>query len=88
MDPARSLLVLLLGYTQLVEPDYVSHNVAEFPRTGFRGGLNYYRAAETYSICPRLEKREDHAASFICGKAMAGALYHLEKSLRNFSFSK
>ena len=26
--------------------DYVNHNVAEFQRTGFHGGLNYYRAAE------------------------------------------
>jgi hypothetical protein len=25
-----------------------SHNVAEFKRTGFHGGLNYYRAAEPY----------------------------------------
>src|SRR4029077_5241244 len=30
------------------EPDYVRHNVAEFQRTGFHGGLNYYRAAEPY----------------------------------------
>jgi pimeloyl-ACP methyl ester carboxylesterase len=30
------------------EPDYVAHNVAEFQRTGFHGGLNYYRAAEPY----------------------------------------
>jgi pimeloyl-ACP methyl ester carboxylesterase len=26
----------------------VEHNVAEFQRTGFHGGLNYYRAAEPY----------------------------------------
>jgi pimeloyl-ACP methyl ester carboxylesterase len=30
------------------EADYVSHNVAEFQRTGFHGGLNYYRAFEPY----------------------------------------
>ena len=30
------------------EPDYVAHNIAEFQRTGFHGGLNYYRAAEPY----------------------------------------
>src|SRR6202035_4099187 len=30
------------------ESDYVNHNVAEFQRTGFHGGLNYYRAAEPY----------------------------------------
>jgi pimeloyl-ACP methyl ester carboxylesterase len=30
------------------EPDYVAHNITEFQRTGFHGGLNYYRAAEPY----------------------------------------
>jgi pimeloyl-ACP methyl ester carboxylesterase len=30
------------------ERDYVDHNIAEFQRTGFHGGLNYYRAAEPY----------------------------------------
>jgi pimeloyl-ACP methyl ester carboxylesterase len=30
------------------ESDYVNHNIAEFQRTGFHGGLNYYRAAEPY----------------------------------------
>jgi pimeloyl-ACP methyl ester carboxylesterase len=30
------------------DPDYVAHTVAEFQRTGFHGGLNYYRAAEPY----------------------------------------
>jgi pimeloyl-ACP methyl ester carboxylesterase len=29
-------------------PDYIAHNIAEFQRTGFHGGLNYYRAAEPY----------------------------------------
>jgi pimeloyl-ACP methyl ester carboxylesterase len=31
-----------------VDPDYVSHTVTEFQRTGFHGALNYYRAAEPY----------------------------------------
>ncbi|QWT22030.1 alpha/beta hydrolase [Bacillus sp. NP157] len=31
-----------------VDPAYVAHNIAEFERTGFHGGLNYYRAAEPY----------------------------------------
>jgi pimeloyl-ACP methyl ester carboxylesterase len=31
-----------------VARDYVEHNIAEFQRTGFHGGLNYYRAAEPY----------------------------------------
>jgi pimeloyl-ACP methyl ester carboxylesterase len=26
----------------------VAYNIAEFQRTGFHGGLNYYRAAELY----------------------------------------
>lgn len=30
------------------EPDYVAHNVAQFKRTGFHGGLNYYRSFEPY----------------------------------------
>jgi len=27
---------------------YVAHNISEFQRTGFDGGLNYYRACEPY----------------------------------------
>ncbi len=30
------------------EPDYVAYNITEFLRTGFHGGLNYYRAADPY----------------------------------------
>jgi pimeloyl-ACP methyl ester carboxylesterase len=30
------------------EPDYVAHNISEFQRTGFHGGLNYYRAFEPF----------------------------------------
>ena len=30
------------------DPDYVAFNIAEFQRTGFHGGLNYYRAFEPY----------------------------------------
>src|ERR1700744_210722 len=49
MDPARSLHRPAPGpLPSWAEPDYVAHNVAEFQRTGFRGGLNYYRAAEPY----------------------------------------
>ena len=49
MDPARSLHRPAPGsLPSWVEPDYVAHNVAEFQRTGFHGGLNYYRAAEPY----------------------------------------
>jgi pimeloyl-ACP methyl ester carboxylesterase len=49
MDPTRSLHRAAPGpLPSWVKPDYVEHNVAEFQRTGFHGGLNYYRAAETY----------------------------------------
>jgi pimeloyl-ACP methyl ester carboxylesterase len=49
MDPARSLHRPAPGpLPPWAEPDYVAHNVAEFQRTGFHGGLNYYRAAEPY----------------------------------------
>ena len=49
MDPARSLHRPAPGpLPSWAEPDYVAHNVAEFRRTGFHGGLNYYRAAEPY----------------------------------------
>jgi len=49
MDPARGLHRPAPGpLPSWAEPAYVAHNVAEFQRTGFRGGLNYYRAAEPY----------------------------------------
>ena len=48
-DPVRSLHRPVPGpLPSWAEPDYVSHNVAEFQRTGFHGALNYYRAAEPY----------------------------------------
>jgi pimeloyl-ACP methyl ester carboxylesterase len=49
MDPARSLHRPAPGPLPLwAESDYVNHSIAEFQRTGFHGGLNYYRAAEPY----------------------------------------
>jgi pimeloyl-ACP methyl ester carboxylesterase len=49
LDPARSLHRPAPGpLPSWAEPDYVEYNVAEFQRTGFHGGLNYYRAAEPY----------------------------------------
>ena len=49
MDPARSLHRPAPGpLPSWAELGYVEHNVAEFTRTGFHGGLNYYRAAEPY----------------------------------------
>jgi pimeloyl-ACP methyl ester carboxylesterase len=48
-DPARGLhRPAPVPLPSWAEPDYVSHNVAEFQRTGFHGALNYYRAAEPY----------------------------------------
>ena len=49
LDPARSLHRPAPGpLPAWAEADYVKHNIAEFQRTGFHGGLNYYRAAEPY----------------------------------------
>ena len=49
MDPARSLHRPAPGaLPSWAELNYVNHNIAEFQRTGFHGGLNYYRAAEPY----------------------------------------
>jgi pimeloyl-ACP methyl ester carboxylesterase len=49
MDPARSLHRPAPGpLPSWAESDYVDHSIAEFQRTGFHGGLNYYRAAEPY----------------------------------------
>ena len=49
MDPARSLHRPAPGpMPSWADQNYVSHNILEFQRTGFHGGLNYYRAAEPY----------------------------------------
>lgn len=49
MNPARSLYRKAPGpLPSWAEPDYVTHNITEFQRTGFHGGLNYYRAFEPY----------------------------------------
>jgi pimeloyl-ACP methyl ester carboxylesterase len=49
MDPARSLhRPAPAPLPSWADADYVEHNIAEFKRTGFHGGLNYYRAAEPY----------------------------------------
>ena len=51
MDPARTLHRAAPGPLPAWAPrDYVAHNIAEFQRTGFHGGLNYYRAAEPYFV--------------------------------------
>jgi len=49
MDPSRSLHRPAPGpLPAWAESDYVEHSIAEFQRTGFHGGLNYYRSAEPY----------------------------------------
>jgi pimeloyl-ACP methyl ester carboxylesterase len=49
LSPARSLYRPAPGpLPAWVDPDYVAHNIATFGRTGFHGGLNYYRAAESW----------------------------------------
>ena len=49
LDPQRSLHRPFKGpLPPWVEPGYLAHNIAAFQRTGFHGGLNYYRAAEPY----------------------------------------
>ena len=72
MDPARSLHRPAPGsLTAWAEPDYVHHNVAEFQRTGFHGGLNYYRAAEPYFFLSAAFKgaKISQPSFFIWGKA-------------------
>jgi pimeloyl-ACP methyl ester carboxylesterase len=49
LDPARNLTrPIPVAMPTWAEPDYLRHEIAEFQRTGFHGGLNYYRAAEPY----------------------------------------
>lgn len=72
LDPARSLHRPAPGpIPSWAAPDYVQHNVAEFQRTGFHGGLNYYRAAEPYFHLSAAFKgaRIMQPSFFIWGKA-------------------
>jgi pimeloyl-ACP methyl ester carboxylesterase len=72
MDRTRSLHRAAPGpLPSWAEPDYVAHNIAEFQRTGFRGGLNYYRAAEPYFhlSAPWKGARITQPSFFIWGKA-------------------
>jgi len=72
MDPARSLHRPAPGaLPSWVAADYVRHNIAEFQRTGFHGGLNYYRAAEPYFYLSAAFKGAKIAqpSFFIWGKA-------------------
>ena len=72
MDPARSLYRAAPGpVPSWVPPDYVAHNIAQFQRTGFHGGLNYYRAAEPYFAlsAPWKGAKIVQPSFFIWGKA-------------------
>lgn len=72
MDPTRSLHRPAPGpLPSWAEPDYVAHNVTEFRRTGFHGGLNYYRAAELYFGLSAVWKgaKVTQPSFFIAGKA-------------------
>jgi pimeloyl-ACP methyl ester carboxylesterase len=72
MDPARSLYRPAPGpLPSWAEPDYVAHKIAEFQRTGFHGGLNYYRAAEPYFYlsAPWKGAKVTQPSFFIWGKA-------------------
>jgi pimeloyl-ACP methyl ester carboxylesterase len=47
--PARSLhRAAPAPLPDWIEPDYLTHNIAEFQRTGFHGALNYYRAIQPF----------------------------------------
>jgi pimeloyl-ACP methyl ester carboxylesterase len=86
MDPARSLYRPAPGpLPSWVEPDYVAHNVSEFQRTGFHGGLNYYRAAEPYFYLSAAWKgaKITQPSFYIAGKADGlGVLYPPAEKLR------
>jgi pimeloyl-ACP methyl ester carboxylesterase len=72
LDPARSLHRPAPGpLPSWVQPDYLTHNVAEFQRTGFHGALNYYRAAELYFDLSAAYKgaKITQPSFFIWGKA-------------------
>ena len=72
LDPSRSLYRRAPGPLPSWAPhDYVEHNIAEFQRTGFHGGLNYYRAAEPYFdlSAPFKGAKIAQPSFFIWGKA-------------------
>lgn len=54
VDPARHMLrPSPVAVPRWADPAYVQHTIRAFEKTGFRGGLNYYRAAdETFDLTP------------------------------------
>ncbi len=87
MDPARNLHRPAPGpLPHWAEPDYVTHNISEFQRTGFHGALNYYRAAEAYFYLSAAWKGAKifQPSFYIAGKADGlGALYPPVEKLRS-----
>jgi pimeloyl-ACP methyl ester carboxylesterase len=86
MDPARSLHRPAPGpLPTWVERDYLTHNIAEFQRTGFHGALNYYRAAEPYFYLSGAWKgaKVTQPSFYVSGKADGlAALYPPFEKLR------
>ncbi|OTP71283.1 alpha/beta fold hydrolase [Caballeronia sordidicola] len=72
LDRTRSLYRAAPGpLPSWAEADYVAHNIAEFRRTGFHGGLNYYRAGEPYFAlsAPWKGAKVTQPSFFIWGKS-------------------
>ncbi|WP_220444965.1 alpha/beta fold hydrolase [Paraburkholderia sp. DHOC27] len=86
LDPARGLDRPAPGpLPAWVAPDYLAHNIAEFTRTGFHGGLNYYRAVDPYFELSAALKgaKVTQPSFFMTGKADGlGALYPPLEKLR------
>ncbi|MFD1951569.1 alpha/beta fold hydrolase [Sphingomonas arantia] len=47
-DPGRGLLRPAPQHIDWIDPEYMKDLIDVFARTGFHGGLNYYRALDTY----------------------------------------
>ncbi len=73
-DPAKNMLrpapVDVPGWA---DPDYVHHTIRTFARTGFRGGLNHYRALQaTFDLTPAYKDAVvRHSSLYIYGAADA-----------------
>ena len=78
MDPARSFIGQFPVRCPHGQNRYVNHSVAEFQRTGFHGGLNYYRAADRISIVCGIQGGKDYSAFlFHLGRWMVKEFYPL-----------
>jgi pimeloyl-ACP methyl ester carboxylesterase len=71
-DPARHMLrTSPLNVPDWTSRDYVQHTVRAFEKTGFRGGLNYYRALQaTFDLTAAFKNAVVRQPSlYICGAA-------------------